>query len=194
MKRMTNKQRKIKKEKNQIETNEFDRRVKFSKYTMIFLIGSIVGFIYEEIFYYIFEDTLAKRGFLYGPYLPVYGFGAVLMVLLLKKYKKDPFIVFLLAMLLTGVVEYITGFIMYQAYHRVWWDYTGLFLNIDGYVCLRSVLTFGIGGLILIYVIEPLLCKLSENINTKLYLTTSVLIVMTFVIDLTFTLMYRNKL
>lgn len=194
MKRMTNKQRKIKKEKDQIETNEFDRRVKFSKYTMIFLIGSIVGFIYEEIFYYIFEDTLAKRGFLYGPYLPVYGFGAVLMVLLLKKYKKDPFIVFLLAMLLTGVVEYITGFIMYQAYHRVWWDYTGLFLNIDGYVCLRSVLTFGIGGLILIYVIEPLLCKLSENINTKLYITTSVLIVMTFVIDLTFTLMYRNKL
>ena len=194
MKRMTNKQRKIKKEKNQIETNEFDRRVKFSKYTMIFLIGSIVGFIYEEIFYYIFEDTLAKRGFLYGPYLPVYGFGAVLMVLLLKKYKKDPFIVFLLAMLLTGVVEYITGFIMYQAYHRVWWDYTGLFLNIDGYVCLRSVLTFGIGGLILIYVIEPLLCKLSENINKKLYITTSVLIVMTFVIDLTFTLMYRNKL
>ena len=86
MKRMTNKQRKIKKEKDQIETNEFDRRVKFSKYTMIFLIGSIVGFIYEEIFYYIFEDTLAKRGFLYGPYLPVYGFGAVLMVLLLKKY------------------------------------------------------------------------------------------------------------
>lgn len=194
MKQMTRKQRKLKKEKDQIETNEFDLIVNFCKYTMIFLIGSIVGFIYEQIFYYIFEDTLAKRGFLYGPYLPVYGFGAVLIVLLLTKLKKNPFVVFVLAMLLTGIVEYITGFVMYKAYHKVWWDYTGLFLNIDGYVCLRSVLTFGIGGLILVYIIEPLICKLSENVSKRLYLMASIIVIMDFLTDLTFTLMYRNKL
>ncbi len=194
MKQMTNKQKKEKKEKNGIETKEFDAITIFSKYTMIFLIGSIVGFIYEQVFYYIFENTLAKRGFLYGPYLPVYGFGAILIVCLLKRYKKNPFIVFILAMLVTGVVEYITGFVMYELYHKVWWDYTGLFFNIDGYVCLRSVLTFGIGGLILIYVIEPLMCKLSETISSKFYLTTSIVIIIMFVIDLTFTLVYKNKL
>ena len=65
------------------------------------------------------------------------GVGAVFMLWLLKRFKKRPWLVFLLAMIITGIVEYITGVLMFEIYHKTWWDYTGLFLNINGYVCLR---------------------------------------------------------
>ena len=132
---------------------EIDKTTIICTYIIIFLIGAIVGFIYEELYCLIIDKELVKRGFLYGPYLPVYGFGAIIMTYLLKRFKKNPLVVFLLAMLITGIVEYITGYLMFTIYHRSWWDYTGLLLNINGYVCLRSVLTFGIGGLLLIYII-----------------------------------------
>ncbi|MGX8833520.1 putative ABC transporter permease [Amedibacillus sp. YH-ame6] len=122
----------------------------------IFFIGCVSGWIYEEIFYYVSENWIGNRGFMYGPYLPVYGVGAVLMALLLHKYKKYPWIVFIMGMLITGIVEYITGWGMWQIWKHRWWDYTGLFMNIDGFVCLRSVFTFALGGLALIYVVEPL--------------------------------------
>lgn len=173
---------------------EIDKTTIICTYIIIFLIGAIVGFIYEELFCLIIDKELVKRGFLYGPYLPVYGFGAIIMTYLLKRFKKDPLIVFLLAMLITGIVEYITGYLMFTIYHRSWWDYTGLLLNINGYVCLRSVLTFGIGGLLLIYIIEPFVSDLSTKVNNNKYLKVSVLIVSIFVIDLVLTLLFRNKL
>ena len=181
-------------EKLNQEKFDFDKRTKVIIYTLIFFIGSIVGYIYEVLFFLIMDNELVNRGFLYGPYLPVYGFGAVFIVLFLKKYKKNPLVVFLLTMILTGILEYITGYLMFKIYHRTWWDYTGLFLNIDGYVCLRSVLTFAIGGLFLIYVVEPLICKYINKLGKmhKYALLVSIFLIM--IIDLSMTLMFRNKL
>lgn len=172
----------------------FDLRTKNCVYVLIFLIGAVVGFIYEEIFYFVFDHELVKRGFLYGPYLPVYGFGAVAMVFLLKRFKKDPLVVFLLAMLVTGVLEYFTGFLLWEVYDKIWWDYSGLFLNIGGYVCLRSVLTFAVGGLLLIYIIEPLVYKLVSIAKGKMLFMWSQVICFMFVIDFIFTMIFRNTL
>ena len=135
------------------------KKEKIIYWILIFLIGSLIGGVYEEIFYYVTENTISNRGFFYGPYLPVYGWGSVLLMLILRKLKKPPILIFILSMLITGIVEYITGYIMYAIYERVWWDYTGLFLNIGGYVCFRSVFTFAIGTIGLIYFIEPYLNK-----------------------------------
>ena len=134
----------------------------FSYLILIFLFGSLVGFIYEELFYLIVDKKIVYQGFLYGPYLPIYGWGC-LGLLSLKKVKKHPSLVFLLAVLITGVLEYISGFMLLKIFNRTWWDYTGLFLNIDGFVCLRSVITFGIGALLLIYIFEPLIIKFWKN-------------------------------
>lgn len=136
---------------------------KFNYYFMVFILGAFIGWIYEICFYFITENNLTNPGFLYGPYLPVYGYGALLMVLLFKPLKKQPVLIFIFSMLLTGVLEYFTGKIMVDIWHRTWWDYTGLFLNIDGYVCLRSVLSFAIGGEVLIYFIEPQIQKLLDK-------------------------------
>ncbi len=172
---------------------KFDKKKIFLLFVLIFLIGSIAGFIYEEIFYFIDKKEIVKRGFLYGPYLPVYGFGAIAM-LFLKKFKKNPLVVFLFSMLVAGIVEYITGYLLWEVYNSRWWDYTGLFLNINGYVCLRSVLTFGIGGLLLIYIIEPLISMFVNKVRNSHVNIWPILIILMFLIDLTFTLIFRNKI
>ena len=173
---------------------DFDTVTKIGNYFFIFLIGSFAGYIYEFLFYLLVDHKLVNSGFLYGPYIPVYGTGAILMLLLLKRFKEHPLVVFLLAMLVTGVLEYITGAFMYELYHRRWWDYTGLFLNIDGYVCLRSVFTFGIGGLLLIYIIDPIICMISTKYNSNKYLMVASSGILIMVLDLTLTLIFRNKL
>ncbi|MGN0992322.1 MAG: putative ABC transporter permease [Bacilli bacterium] len=181
-------------EKLNMKNYKFDFKMNMCKYLLIFFIGSVVGYIYEVIFYLLFDHELVNRGFLYGPYLPVYGFGAVILVFLLKRFKKNPLVVFLLAMFVTGVVEYFTGYLMWQIYHKMWWDYTGLFLNIDGYVCLRSVLTFGIGGILLIYLIEPLVCKFISSVKKKKVYSVSYLFLFIIIFDFVLTIMFRNKL
>lgn len=166
----------------------------FAFYFLIFIIGSIVGWLYEEIFYFVNERTITNRGFLYGPYLPVYGFGAILLVLFLKRFRKNPIIVFLLAIIITGVLEYFTGLIMWEIWHQKWWDYTGLFLNIDGYVCLRSVLTFGIGSLLLIYLVEPLVIKMIDKIKKKTLMILCFSILTIFIIDNIITFIFRHPI
>ena len=176
------------------EEYKFDTIAKVGNYFFVFLIGSFAGYIYEFLFYLLIDHKLVNSGFLYGPYIPVYGTGAVLMLFLLKRFKKHPVLVFLLAMIVTGVLEYVTGVFMYELYHRRWWDYTGLFLNINGYVCLRSVLTFGIGGLLLIYIVDPVVCSISTKFDSHKYLMTASCGIFIMVLDLALTLMFRNKL
>ena len=176
------------------KNQKLDNIQKLCLYVFIFLLGSLIGFIYEELFYLIADHELVYRGFLYGPYIPVYGFGAILMLPVLRKYKKNPLVVFLGGMLLTGIVEYFTGWLMWVLYHKRWWDYTGLFLNINGYVCLRSVLTFAIGGLGLIYIADPLMRNFVKKKDKTNLCFSSVIIVAIFLIDLMLTLIFRNAL
>lgn len=166
---------------------------KLSLYILIFFLGSIAGWIYEEIFYRITDGVWVNRGFLYGPYLPVYGYGAVLIVLFTNKYRKNPLIVFLITMLLTGIFEYLTGLIMFKIWHHRWWDYRGLFLNIGGFVCLRSVISFGIGGLILIYLLDPIVEKIIKKISVNKLKVINTLIVLIIVIDTILSLIFRNS-
>lgn len=169
-----------------------NKKAEIKTYILIFIAGGLAGYIYEIIFYYLTEHTLINRGFLYGPFLPVYGWGALLMSILLKKVKDYPIIVFLLSALITGILEYLTGHIMYLIWHRRWWDYTGLFLNINGYVCLRSVITFAIGGLILIYLVEPLIRKLIKNTSPKKINIVIIIFIIIYLIDNIFSKIYRN--
>lgn len=160
----------------------------------IFFVASIIGWIYEMIFYKVTENILENRGFLYGPYVPVYGFGAILIVLLLKRFKKNPLILFVEIALVTGILELIVGEFMVAVWHKRWWDYTGLFLNIDGQVCLRSVLSFAVGGLGLIYLIEPYINKFNERASRKSKKILCIAIIITMVIDLILCLTIRHPI
>ena len=136
----------------------FMRRVATDKLCylfLIFLLGCFVGWVYEEIFYWFTEGMLRNRGRLYGPWLPIYGVGA-LGIYALKPIKKHPVLLFALCIAVSGVVEYIIGFAGIYLFGMRLWDYRGLFLNISGIICFRSVVSFGIMGLAFHYVLEPM--------------------------------------
>lgn len=117
---------------------------------LIFLTGCLVGWIYEEVFYWITERMLRNRGILYGPWLPIYGIGA-LAIYAMKPLKRNPFLLFVLCAAAAGLLEYIIGYIGIRYFGLRLWDYRGLFLNLNGIICLRSVLSFALMGLVFHY-------------------------------------------
>lgn len=183
------------KEKSEIVKKEIiNNEDKIYNLICVFFVASIIGWIYEMIFYKVTENILENRGFLYGPYVPVYGFGAILIVLILKRIKKHPIALFLGTAIVTGILELIVGEFMLLIWHKRWWDYTGLFLNIDGQVCLRSVISFAVGGLGLIYLIEPYINKKNKTISNrnKKIIYTSIVAIM--LIDLIICLIIRHPI
>lgn len=158
---------------------------------LIFIIGAVVGYIYEVIFYLLQDHQLINRGVLYGPYLPIYGAGAV-FIYLLKPLKKHPVLFFISVMLTTGILEYAIGLYCLKVSHTKLWDYTGLFLNIQGLVCLRSVVSFAIGGLILIYIVDPLLEKAVTKISKNIELAICSTFILIFITDIILSIKFRT--
>ena len=144
-------------------------------YFVIFILGALT------------LGVLNNWGILYGPWLPIYGVGAVFLSML-KPLKKNPIFLFILSIIITGLLEYIVGYISVNIFNQRLWDYTGLFLNINGLVCLRSVLTFAVGSLILNYLLLPLIDK---YYNKKYYKYTYIIISI-FIIDIIVSNLYRN--
>ena len=137
------------------------------KLATLFYLCSIFGYLYELILCYFYSGKVFSHGILYGPWLPIYGTGA-LLVMLFYKYKKKPLIIFLLSFFITGIFEYLCGFILLKFFKMRLWDYTGYFLNINGLVCFLSAFCFAIGGLLIIYLIYPFVKKIYEKVNKKL--------------------------
>ncbi len=154
-------------------------------YILIFFIYAFFGWILESIGG-IFNPKVKKfvnRGFLIGPYCPVYGIGVVLVCVLLKKYTNDIPALFLLAILICGTLEYFTGYIMEKLFNARWWDYSSKKFNINGRVCLDTLLPFGIIATLIINKINPLMLEyLNELSNITLHIISGILIV-TFIID-----------
>ena len=98
-----------------------------------------------------------NRGFLIGPYCPIYGAGAILITFLLKKYTEDPITLFIMAILVCGILEYLTSYFMEKIYHARWWDYSQRKFNINGRVCLNTIIPFGLLGMFIIYISNPFL-------------------------------------
>lgn len=137
-----------------------NKRRKLCLLAMIFVIGGIFGFIYEELFYRIDLGYFVKRGTTFGPWIPIYGFGACGMFCLPEKLKKKKVLLVFGAALLAGTLEYLTGFVLFEVFHTRLWDYNVEIWNwgnIGGYVCFRSVALFGMCGLVVCHVVEPIL-------------------------------------
>jgi uncharacterized membrane protein len=154
---------------------------------LIFVFGGIFGFLYETLFYKIDLGYFVKRGSTFGPWIPIYGMGGILMALITYHFKKNPLIVFLLATLISGLLEFGTGYILYHIFNTRLWDYNTEIWNlgnIGGYICLRSVLFFGISGLLLIYAVIPIIKILSKKIPKKIFATISIIPAALFIIDI----------
>ena len=144
---------------------------------LIFTVFGIVGWIYEMLFYRINDGMFVERGQGLGPWLPIYGFGAVFICLFAIRFRKSMPAVFLMSALVSGVVEYLTGWVLYTFFDGLrLWDYNTEIWNwgnIGGYVCFRSVAVFAFAGLLVVYVVFPLVCGLAENLPRLAFLVVS---------------------
>lgn len=171
----------------------------FNYYNLIlfFAFYSFAGWCVEVLYYFKNEHRFVNRGFLFGPFCPIYGCGAVSLVVFLDNYKNNIFILFVLAVLLTSVLEYFTGLILEKLFKTKWWDYTDDPFNIHGRVCLLYSLMWGVGEVIIIRIIHPILNNIVMNIPSLLGDILLSMIVIYFIIDFCFTLailMQLNKM
>ena len=160
---------------------------------LIFLTGCLVGWIYEEIFYWVTEGMLRNRGILYGPWLPIYGVGA-LSIYAMKPVKNQPVLLFLLCAAVSGIVEYIIGYAGLHFFGLRLWDYRGLLLNIDGIICLRSVLSFALMGLIFHYRLEPAAERMVTKLHPGTVHNTCLFLLLLFLADCVLSALFRTPI
>lgn len=152
-------------------------------YFILFLIYSIIGWVMEVIFTLFKDKTLVNRGFLIGPYCPIYGCGCVLIILLLKRYSNDFFVLFIMSMVVCSILEYLTSYIMEKLFKARWWDYSDRKFNINGRICLETMIPFGLLGCLLMYVINPFISGFISKVPKDILNPISIVLFILFVID-----------
>ena len=119
---------------------------KFSYYCLIFFIFSFFGYLCEVVSVSIIDKKInLNRGYFIGPYLPIFGFGSLFILLFLDKYKNDYLVLFVLGMVACCILEYVTSYVLEKIFKLRWWDYSNKRFHINGRVSLETGLLFGFG-------------------------------------------------
>lgn len=133
------------------------RSYSVSSLIMMFFLLSFVGWLWEVSLHLITDGEFVNRGVLHGPWLPIYGTGGILILIVLNKFRSDPLKEFIATVVLCGCVEYFTSWYLEITHNGMkWWDYSGYFLNLNGRICAEGLCVFGLGGLAIVYLIAPL--------------------------------------
>lgn len=145
-------------------------------YILFFCIYSFVGWVLETTYASLRSRKFVSRGFLKGPFLPIYGFGALLIIIssswIYSKYNTGLIsigISLIASIFLVTLLEYITGFALEKLFNERWWDYSNNYMNIKGYVCLEFSLIWGMLAFVVIQIIQPRLVQLT--LETPVLLT-----------------------
>lgn len=166
---------------------------KLQKYFIYFMLYSIIGWIYEVFLeVVVYRWGFSNRGVLFGPYCPVYGFGAITFILLLSKLKDKkikilninitPLFVFLGIILISTTMELITSYIL-EFFNGKWlWDYSSYSFNFEGRIALNPSVRFGIGGIIFMYILQPIFEKFTQKLGEiKVSILSNVLLVLVLI-------------
>ena len=129
----------------------------FYELVWIFIIYAFIGWCTEVSYAALDTGKFVNRGFLNGPYCPIYGCGVVIVVAILTPLKENLLILFAGSFLLTSVLEYITGYILEKVFHNKWWDYSDKPFNIKGYVCLKFSIYWGLACTFIMDIIHPII-------------------------------------
>ena len=173
----------------------FEDKLKLEKWQKLGVLMAMIvfagcfGWLYEMIFYYFDAGTgeFYMQGGNFLPWINIYAIGAVLVVITTWKLKRKPWAVFLVSMLVTGVLEFVAGWLVYTIGNGTrYWDYNTEILNfgnIGGFVCLRSELVFGVSALMLMYLIIPGLMYLSMRLPKKVFMSIVIVLFSLVMID-----------
>ncbi len=164
----------------------------FDYFVLLFFLVSFFGWIWEVCIYLVCEKQFVNRGILTGPWLPVYGAGALFLYFLLYRQRKRPLPVFFVSLSVCAVLEYAAGYFLLKMWGVRWWDYSGMFLNLNGHICLLSCLMFGVGGVFLMSVLLPVYTAVYGKIPEKIRLAVSLAFLVLFAADAAFSADFPN--
>ncbi|MCI6107100.1 MAG: DUF975 family protein [Candidatus Faecimonas sp.] len=181
-------------QRKRLDTLNYTRRYSIWSLIAIFFTAAIIGWLFEVTLHIIEQGEFVKRGVLQGPWLPIYGYGCILILTVLYKFRKKPVKEFFLIIILCGIVEYCTGVYLEHTFNGTrWWDYSGYFLNIHGRVCAEGLLVFGLGGIILVYMLAPLIDNLLKRVNPKKLIVICCILLSLFIFDHIYSHYYPNE-
>ena len=181
-------QRKIK----ALDNIHYMRHYSLSSLAMLFFIFSTFGWTWELFYYFLMKGQLINRGFNHGPWLPIYGFGGLIVLMGLHRVRSRPVIFFFATIISCGAVEYFTGWLLEVFFDKKWWDYSGYFLNLNGRICAEGLFVFGVCGLAFIYVLAPLLDNLIRKINRRVLLPLAVTLMLVMAADFVYSNIVPN--
>lgn len=162
--------------------------VSFYEVAWIFVIYAFLGWCTEVAYAALETGKFVNRGFLNGPVCPVYGCGVLVVIVVLTPLKESFLILFIGSVLLTSVIEFITGFLLEKLFHNQWWDYSNQPFNICGYVCLKFSLLWGIACTLIMDVIHPTIYKLIQVVPKLPGTIVLVILCIIFAVDLVITI------
>lgn len=152
-------------------------------YFLLFISYAFLGWCMEVTCKFIQHKKFINRGFLIGPYCPIYGWGALAITILLKRYMEDPLVLFVMSTLICSIIEYLTSYFMEKKYHARWWDYSNKKFNINGRICLETLIPFGILGVAIMYGTNPILFKLYNQIPQLVINILTAILFIGFILD-----------
>lgn len=160
---------------------------------LLFIIYAIIGWLIEVINTFIHEKKFVNRGFMIGPYVPIYADGALLIIYLLKDYTDNVLVLFILSSVICMVLEYTFSFIMEKLFNARWWDYSNRKFNINGRICLETTVPFGIGGTIAVYIVNPFLMSILNKLSHNLVIIFGIILATIFFTDLIISIIVVSK-
>lgn len=179
-------------QKKKKDKRDYNVQYGIKNYILMFFTFAFVGWIWEVLIHIVKDGKFVNRGTMFGPWLPIYGFGAILILILLKPFRKKPILFFVSSMLLAGVVEYSTSWYLETFKHTKWWDYSGYFFNINGRICLEGLIVFGLGGAAVTYLIGPILNELYSKIKPRVSLVICIVLLTLYGTDLGYSSYHPN--
>ncbi len=163
------------------------------KFFLLFIIYSFVGWIVEIVYNGFVHKKFVNRGFLIGPYCPIYGFGALLVTVFLTQFRDNFIVAFVMSIFLFSILEYSTSYLMEKIFKARWWDYSEYKFNINGRICLETMIPFGLLGCFVIYVTDPLLKSLFSLMNPLFIKILAIILLVIFIADLIVSLKIINS-
>ena len=174
---------KVRRKKINLDTPNYMRNYSVPSLIILFFVFSFIGWAWEVSLHLVRDGVFVNRGVMYGPWLPIYGSGGIMILVMLNRLRKNPLAEFIAAVILCGIVEYFTSLYLEVALGHKWWDYSGYFLNLNGRICAEGLLTFGVGAMAVVYALAPALDNLIRKIRLNVLIPVCIVLVCVFSFD-----------
>lgn len=172
---------------------DYHRKYSLWSVILMFFTFSFIGWAWEVSLHLFGDGVFVNRGFFHGPWLPIYGTGGVLIIVLMRRLADRPLLAFTGIVTVCGIVEYVAAWILWEMKEMYWWNYTGYFLNLHGRICAEGLLVFGLGGCAILYLLAPVLDELFQKIPKKIVVIVCVVLLSIFAVDAGYSMVNPNS-